>query len=216
MMTILPAGGRAERFDGIYKELLPIGQGDFLLSAAIRRGQALGSDRTLVLSSADKVATHARFLARHAAGFAVNLMVRSETDDHLWAALKRVIPRGEDALLVLPDTTWTCTERIPEGAEIAFGVFRTDEPWRFSLVQGDRIVTKPADAVGTFEAWGCVWWSARVARFWEREEARRGPYPEYDRAFEAAMREFGYGTFRIENYSDLGTWSAYASFVRAA
>ena len=30
------------------------------------------------------------------------------------------------------------------------------------------------------------------------------------------MREFGYTTFRIENYHDMGTWNAYASFLRAA
>jgi hypothetical protein len=216
VLTILPAGGRAERFDGIYKELLPIGEGDFLLSAAIRRASALGADRALVISNADKVTTHAKFLARHASGFSVELSVRSECDEHLWAALRRAIPSHEAGLLLLPDTTWRCTSRIPEGADLAFGVFDTDEPHRFSLVHEGRILTKPRDVVGRWSAWGCVYWSANVAAFWEREQKLHGVYPEYDRAFEAAMREFGYSTFAIDDYHDLGTWAAYASYLRAA
>lgn len=216
MLTLLPAGGRAERFDGIFKELLPVGERRFLLSEAVRRGHALGAERALVLSSPEKHATHQRFLARHAAGFDVTLAVRGEDEDHLWAALRRVIPENEPCLLVLPDTTWTCRERLPAGADLAFGVFDTDEPHRFSLVHDGRILTKPRDVVGVWQAWGCVYWTPAVARFWREREARQGAYPEYDRAFEDAMREFGWATFRIEDYNDLGTWNAYASFVRAA
>ena len=216
MLTILPAGGRAERFDGIYKELLPIGEGEFLLSDAIRRAHALGADRALVISSAEKLPTHAKFLARHAAGYTVDLCLRSESDEHLWSALRRAIPTGEAGLLVLPDTTWSCPDRIPAGVDLAFGIFVTHEPHRFSLVHEGRILTKPDDLVGRWEAWGCVYWSAAVAAFWEREQQRHGEYPDYDRAFESAMRQFGHGTFRLEDYCDLGTWSAYASFVRAA
>jgi len=216
MLTILPAGGRAERFDGIYKELLPIGESDFLLSAAIRRASALGADRALVISSRDKHSTHTQFLARHASAYAVELSVRSEQDEHLWAALRRAIPTDEAGLLMLPDTTWTCDARIPEGADLAFGVFTTDEPHRFSLVHDRRILTKPTGLAGRWNAWGCVYWSARVAGFWQREERRHGEYPEYDRAFEAAMAEFGHETFPIGDYHDLGTWAAYAAFMRAA
>jgi hypothetical protein len=216
MLTLLPAGGRAERFDGIYKELLPIGEGEFLLTDAIRRAHALGADRARVISNADKHATHAKFLARHATAYAVELSVRAEHDEHLWAALRREIPLDDSVLLVLPDTTWTCNERIPEGCDLAFGTFATEEPYRFSLVHDGRILTKPTGRLGRWEAWGCVYWSARVAAFWKQQEYRSGVYPEYDRAFEAAMQEFGYKTFRIENYHDMGSWSAYSAFLRAA
>lgn len=216
MLSILPAGGRAERFDGIFKELLPVGEGEFLLSNAIRRASALGADRVLVITSADKLPTHSRFLSRHAAAFAVELAVRSENDEHLWAALRHAIPIDEDGLLVLPDTTWTCPGSIPRGADLAFGTFVTDEPHRFSLVHEGRILTKPGGLTGEWSAWGCVYWSAAVAAFWEREQKLHGEYPDYDRAFESAMREFGYDTFDIEGYHDLGTWAAYAAFLKAA
>ncbi len=216
MLTIVPAGGRAERFDGIYKELLPIGKSEFLLSDAIRRGHELGSERALVISNAEKLPTHARFLARHAAGYDVNLVVRAEADDHLWAALRRQIPVSDACLLVLPDTTWSTRAAIPAGVDLAFGTFDTDEPHRFSLVHDGRILTKPQGLSGTWSAWGCVYWSAEVARFWEREQRRSGEYAEYDRAFEAAMREFTWGTFPIEDYCDLGHWDAYVDYLRAA
>lgn len=216
MLTILPAGGRAERFDGIYKELLPIGPRDFLLSAAIRRAHALGSERALVISNEAKRSTHERFLARHAAEFDVELTVRSEHDEDLWTALSREIPLEEASFLVLPDTSWRCHGRIPAGADIAFGVFETDEPYRFSLIHDGRILTKPTDATGTWQAWGCVYWSARVARFWREHQAGHGAYDHYDRAFEHAMQEFGHETFPILDYRDMGNWDAYASFMRAA
>ena len=216
MLTILPAGGRAERFDGIYKELLPIGPREFLLSAAIRRAHALGAERALVISNQDKRPTHERFLARHASEFDVTLSVRSEHDEDLWTALSREIPLDEPSFLVLPDTSWRCHGRIPTGAEIAFGVFETDEPHRFSLIHDGGILTKPEDATGTWQAWGCVWWSAKVARFWRDQQAAHGAYPHYDRAFEHAMREFGHQTFPILEYRDMGNWDAYASFMRAA
>ncbi len=216
MLTILPAGGRAERFDGIYKELLPIGEGDFLLSAAIRRASHLGADRALVISNADKLSTHTKFLARHAAPYSVDLQMRDERDEDLWAAMWRVMPRTDAGFLVLPDTTWRCTGRIPEDAHLAFGIFSTDEPYRFSLVHEGRILTKPNGLTGTWQAWGCVYWSAEVAAYWDREQKLRGMYPHYDRAFEAAMQEFGYGTFGLDDYHDLGTWNAYSAYVRAA
>lgn len=216
MLTLLPAGGRAERFDGIYKELLPIGEKEFLLSAAIRRGRDLGARHALVISSPEKRSTHARFLSRHAAGFDVRLSVRQERDEHLWSALRREIPTDEASLLVLPDTTWVCRESVPADADLAFGVFETDEPHRFSLVHDGRILTKPAGLAGTWMAWGCVYWSPAVARFWQEQEQRHGEYADYDRAFEDAMRKFGHRTFAIEHYCDMGSWSSYASFVRAA
>ncbi len=216
MLTILPAGGRAERFDGIFKELLPIGPREFLLSAAIRRAHALGADRALVISNQDKRPTHARFLARHAAEFDVTLSVRSENDEELWTALCREIPLDEASFLVLPDTSWTCPGRIPQDCDLAFGTFVTDEPHRFSLVEGNHILTKPEGLTGTWNAWGCVYWSAAVARFWHDHQARHGAYTHYDRAFEHAMQVFGSETFPILDYRDMGNWDAYASFMRAA
>ena len=79
-----------------------------------------------------------------------------------------------------------------------------------------RILTKPAGLTGQWTAWGCVYWSAAVAAYWEREQSLHGEYPDYDRAFESAMREFGYGTFELDDYHDLGTWAAYASYLKAA
>lgn len=216
MLTILPAGGRAERFDGIYKELLPIGPCEFLLSAAIRRGYALGADRALVISNRDKRPTHERFLARHASKFAVELSVRSENDENLWTALRREIPLDEASFLVLPDTSWSCPGRIPSGVDLAFGTFETDEPHRFSLVEDGRILTKPEGLTGRWQAWGCVYWSAAVARFWHEYQREHGEYDHYDRAFEHAMQEFGHETFPILDYRDMGNWDAYASFMRAA
>ncbi len=212
MLAIIPAGGRAERFGGIFKELLPVGDREYLLSGAIERSAELGAGRFLVISSAEKAAAHVNFLHEHLHSWDVTLTVRRRRDTQLWDSIRHVLPFCEGRnLLVLPDTTWTCNDTLPEGADLAFGVFLTDEPERFSVldIHQNRILTKqPADENFLHLAWGCVYFSKRVADFW-----RAASYLDYDRAFEGAMRVFGYQMFYISNYNDLGTWEAYRCFV---
>jgi len=220
MLAILPAGGRAERFGGIYKELLPIGEREYLLSSAIERSANLGADRFLVISSADKADAHATFLHEHLFSWDVTLTVRRWRDTELWDSLSRALPYcAERNLLVLPDTTWTCKDTIPAGVDLAFGTFLTDEPHRFSVLGPGGIYTKSTGLRPgrLYEAWGVVYWSKRVAEFWLNAPipfGRTQAFADYDRAFEAAMRAFGYANFCIENYTDLGTWEAYQRFVR--
>lgn len=199
MRAILPAGGRAERFGGVMKELLPIGEGQTLLSAAIARARALGATSVAVVTSAEKAAIHERVLA----GQGVDLIVASNCG--LWGALRAAL-RPEPGMLILPDTVWATTATIPR-APLAFGVFETDEAWRYSVFQDGRIITKPAGASRGL-AWGCVAWSIDTAAWWLRNGA-----DDYDAAFNDAIPYFGCATFPITGYHDLGTWAAYRRYL---
>ncbi len=216
MLAILPAGGSAQRFGGIFKELLPIGEEEYLLSAAVRRSASLGATRSMVISNADKASSHSRFLDRHCGDLDITLTVRRERDSDLWQALRAVLSLCEQRnLLVLPDTVFQVRERIPTGCDLAFGVFLTAEPHRFSVLWNGGIRTKLPAPVSLHPAqthwcaWGCVYWSRQVADFW-----LRGDYTHYDRAFEAALREFGYRVFAIDSYSDLGDYAYYREYTR--
>jgi len=83
----------------------------------------------------------------------------------------------------------------------------TEEPWRFSIMQNDTILTKPA-MEGVARAWGCVSWSKEVVAFW-----RDKIYDHYDDAFRDAIKAFDHTEFPIRDYYDLGTWEAYRQFI---
>jgi hypothetical protein len=213
MLAIIPAGGRAERFGGIFKELLPIGEREYLLSSAIERSAKLGADRFLVVSNADKAAAHANFVQTRLAGYNVTLTVRRACDTELWAGLRPTLPLcAESNLLVFPDTVFETSDSIP-ACDFALGLFETAEPWRFGVLADGQIRDKDASLRGSHRAYGCVYWSAAVARdWWIRDRARA--YESHTEAFNEAMRVFGYRTFVISSYYDLGNWASYQAFVR--
>lgn len=199
MLAIIPAGGKAERFHGIYKDLLPLGDGRTLLSETLRRAEAMGCTRAVVVTSAEKAAAHERALS----GTDATLLV--STGKGLWAAIESTFIIRSDALLLLPDTVFTPIDTIP-AAPLSFGVFPTAEPERFSVVRGGTIVTKQPGPPSL--AWGCVAWSVAVADWWQGQA-----FSHYDDAFRGAMREFGHRTFRIAGYEDFGAWPQYRAFV---
>lgn len=199
MRAILPAGGRAERFGGVVKDLLPIGDGETLLSAAIARARALGADAVTVVTSAEKAALHERYLA----GRDVQLVVSSGRG--LWGAVRAALA-PEPGLLILPDTVWRVVSSIPP-APLAFGVFETDEAWRYSVWVGETLVTKPAGMTHGC-AWGCVAWQAEVARWWlARDDA------DYDDALSVAAQQFGAARFSIADYHDMASWTHYRRYL---
>jgi hypothetical protein len=208
MLGVIPAAGRATRFGGIFKELLPIGEDEYLLDHAIRQSAALGADHALVVTRIEKRPWHESHVYRHVDGVPVDFIEQRHGGD-LWGAIRTTFPLREKSILVMPDTVFACDGPLPD-CDLAFGVFVTDTPERFSIVEHDRIITKqPAE--GKHLAWGCVWWSERVIDHWEQSA-----FTHYDRAFESAMQRFGYTLVPITQYCDLGTWASYQSYVREA
>jgi len=201
MLAIIPAGGKAERFHGIYKDLLPLGDGRTLLGETLSRARAMGCTRAVVVTSAEKAAAHERALA----GTDTTLLV--STGRGLWAAIAAALVIPSDALLLLPDTVFTPVEPVPP-FPLSFGVFPTNEPERFSVIRGDTIVTKEPGPPSL--AWGCVAWSVAVADWWQGQA-----FSHYDDAFRGAMRRFGHRTFSIAGYEDFGAWPAYRRYVEA-
>jgi hypothetical protein len=198
MIAVIPAGGRASRFMGIHKDMLPIGDGRFLLTEAMARARLMGADRCVVVTSAEKAAMHERLLSRDD-----TLLV--STDRGLWAAIEQTFVFNEASLLILPDTVFTPVAAVPR-APLAFGTFATDEPHRFSAISGDTIITKQPGPPA--QAWGCVAWGVGVIAFWRGKE-----YAHYDDAFRDAMAAFSFATFPIKDYHDLGDWASYRRFI---
>ena len=129
------------------------------------------------------------------------------TNRGLWEAIRATFPFWEPSILVLPDTIFQIVDPIVP-APLSFGVFETNESHRYSILVGDSIVTKPEDVITPQLAWGCVSWTPDTIDFWSDKK-----YAHYDDAFNAAMHVFGYKTFKIEDYQDLGDWESYRNFI---
>lgn len=201
MIGVIPAGGTSSRFMGIHKEMLPIGNGKFLITEAMNRARALGASRCVIVTSAEKAAFHERFLSPHD-----TLLV--STGRGLWGAIRETFPIQERSILILPDTLFTIQDALPSNS-LAFGTFTTLEAHRYSILAGDSIVTKPEHVMTPQQAWGCVAWNPEVVEFWGDTV-----YDHYDHAFSAAMRVFRYATFAIGDYHDFGNWESYARFIK--
>jgi hypothetical protein len=201
--VIVPAGGKATRFGGLLKELLPINSTMTPLKAAVCGAiSGMRADDVIVISNPDKIIEH----ARHLLGFQITYKLQQGNE--LWGAITTGLDTSSDGGLILADT-FTKINPINHTAPLTFGVFKTMQPERFSVIRGKQLITKqPALNAGQSDAWGCVMWTSDVAKFWKSQE-----FAHYDAAFQAAMDKFGFDTFTLPYYYDFGTFDAYADFI---
>lgn len=210
---IIPAAGKATRFHGLPKELLPTDMHECGLSRAVRLAKELDGT-PVVVTNRDKQVMHERIL-RVAEYLNDCVFVKQETMDELWGAIRLGLERDCPGGLVLPDTVTSIAatpRHSPAGAAvIQFGTFETTTPERYSVVPNATpfaIFTKANLPAGSYRAWGMVLWSAHVTNFF-----LDNTFDHYDRAFEAAARTFGHATFPLSYYYDLGSFASYLSFL---
>lgn len=206
MRVIIPAAGKSIRFGGVLKELLPISAIKTPLEQAVDNAlTGLHADSVVIITNAEKIGAHTAHVSKSALYSSVDY--RIQVGHELWSAIKTGL-EATDGALVLPDTV-TCinSAHIPD-APIVFGVFKTTEASRFSVIANDTIYTKQR-LDGVQRAWGIVLWNSEVAQYWLEHN-----YVHYDDAFRAAMNEYGYKTFDLPYYYDFGTFSAYAQYLK--
>lgn len=206
---IIPAGGKATRFGGTLKELLPINATDTPLLRALQNAViGFDADEVLVISSLDKIKEHAYYVGRNMAHAAPFIRYSITTSDNLWEALDDVMPLHDGGIVLADTVTFVEPQQIT--APLVFGVFKTFQPERFSVIRNDTIITKqPMLNAGHSLAWGVVLWSKEVVDYWRKHQ-----YETYDDAFRDAMRVFGYATFDLPYYYDLGSFEAYVEFLK--
>jgi hypothetical protein len=205
-LGIVPAGGRADRFGGVFKELLPAGQTTLLRHAVgVLRAGAAG--QIVVMTTPDKAAAHMRALE----GIHAVSLVQSHEVLFKSILLACEIPASW-YLFAMPDTLLPeeTFYRKLEG-DFMLGLFKTAEPERFGVWAGTGINDKDLSLKGTTQwAWGVAAWSRRVVDFWMSlgETARN-----HTVAFNLAMARFGCGTFELPFYYDMASWSDYQRLV---
>lgn len=201
---ILPAAGQGSRIGNIPKELLPISSTENILQRSYRIAKEFGEP--VVITNPHKHYWHSIALpdARMLSNY-------SWKEGELWGSIKLGLIRDIAGGLILPDTYFEHNvkkEFIDQDFEIAFGLFDTDTPERFSTID----TTSPVFSINTKEksnhtkAWGMLLWSAKTTN-----RLLDLFYTHYDRAFEHLEDTPVF--FDIKNYQDLGTFDSYRNFL---
>lgn len=204
-LGIITAGGKGKRFGGIFKELLPVSDGETLLQRNVKLLEDIPVNHTLVVTSQYKLGMHALTLQ----GKNVQFIIQKDYEHDLWGALKESLPLAEDMnYFVMPDTYTPERKRIEiPKADFILGLFTTVHPHKFGVLWDGHIFDKSETFSNSIQiqlAWGFAGWSKRVAEFWQTKEITH-----YAEAFNMAMDEFGYQTFPLHYYYDISCMADY-------
>jgi len=162
-LGIIPAAGKADRFGGVLKEMLPIAEGVTPLRRTVSIMRQAGCDAILLITNKDKLQMHMQHLEKEK----VFYVIQSGGKD-IWGAITESLSLyGERNIFAMPDTYYP-----PDifndffGADFNLGCFETEMPERYGVVLGDRIVNKQKLEPGRYKAWGVLGWTDKVAKSW--------------------------------------------------
>lgn len=213
--AIIVAGGKASRFDGVIKELLPINDNGLTtlehnLHLAFNR---FNVDEVVIVTNTDKVAQHAAAIRLY--GFHHNdIFLRIQASNELAGAISDGISLYADSNIVLLADTYkeindsVDLNNIPN--DLTFGVFNT-EPARFSILHNGKIITKPSNLHGIYKAWGIIALGKVSTRLFSRFSITM---PHYDDILNRIINVVGYATFPIDVYFDNGNIDVYEQKVK--
>ena len=209
-LGIIPAAGKAYRFNGVYKELLPCEEGTTFL----RRTYSLlrqYCDAVVLVTNEEKICAHAREL-----GSMVIYMLQPRGkntigEDIMGAIYQAMTLEAERYYFAMPDTylPQTAFYNTDSNVDFQMGVFETYNTERFGILQDDVVLNKRPGLSLPAKAWGVLIWSERVRRFW----LEGGP-TSYTEAFNLAIKRYGYSTFDLEYYYDIASFEDYKKYLK--
>lgn len=209
---VIPAAGKATRFGGIPKELLPISKTRCGLTHAVELATTIGQCAPVVVTTKEMRWLHKKTIAN--AGLrAIIIVDPKKTLGDMWESvlcgLDGTMPGG----LIMPDTVPVLTDQqpSPRASALSLGCFLTSSPEQYSCLElgglPPRIRTKEPNE-DTAIAWGMVMWDAQAAQDLSKFRGH------YDRAFESIMQSCGCDVFMLKSYADLGTFARYQEYIK--
>ena len=210
-LGIVPAAGRAERFGGTIKELLPYGD-ESLLRRTIRVLKTGGADQIVILTNPEKVHMHVQ--DTHSIG---KLCYVIQQGDALLDGIMSITLEADRYLFAMPDTLLPekCFGYISGRDSFYLGLFNTIEGHRFGVWQGtyldNQIDDKRPEHKGEdCQAWGVVAWPKAAMYLW-----RKNNYTDHTEAFNHAIKTFGAETGEIDYYHDIADFEEYKNALSA-
>ena len=202
---IIPAGGKATRWNGYPKELLTIGSAWTLLDRMLLLQTRSLTDGIIIVSSDEKYDLHKWWVQDHRKWPLVTIVKADSVMDSITSAIST---KGKaDWVFGMPDT-YTDIPLYPEVIEkpLMLGLFQTDAPERFGVIREDQIVDKQEGNDG--QAWGAFMFNAEVAEFWTE-----GTFLDHTHMLNMAMQEFEWGSWEIESYWDVASFVDYLALL---
>lgn len=203
-LGIIPAAGNAARFGGLYKELLPVSNGETALQAAYRR--LAYCDQVIIVTTQEKVAMHARTCPDAT-------FVLQNGEQGLWSAVRTALNYlAHEYYMTMPDTVWQGAWPKEPYNGLSLGLFETYEPERFGVLHGNKIHDKATwPQTDTFKlAWGAVSWNREVRDLWLKEAHK---LPDFTAALNLAMKVIGYACFQLSDYHDFANLDYYTKYL---
>jgi dTDP-glucose pyrophosphorylase len=208
---IVLASGKAMRWGGVAKELMPTAEHEWIIDWPIYALMRADVDQIIVVTSVEKIAQHAAHFGKDLYNTKpIVYAVRYEGE--MWNAILAALPHcGDINFLTMADTIIppTTFQNVPEDAPLSLGTFRTQEPRRFSVVYDGKIFTKPSQADGEYAAWGTFAFHKDVAHFW-----LKGGFTHYDTALNAAIERCGLATYQMAYYHDIADFGRLLDYIQ--
>lgn len=202
VLGIVPAAGKATRFSGAPKEMLPVGD-QTLIRRAMSKMRDAGVSRFLVITNWIKDSMHEEHLKQWRASYVI------QKKAGIWGAVQEsFLYAAENNLFVMPDTYFEGLRLVD--ADLAFGCFVTFQPERFGVLMNGSVVDKQQLPVKPYPyiAWGTIQWSREVMEFWAQ-----GKFEGFPEALSAAMQVFEYRSFMLDTYHDMASFEDYRSLL---
>lgn len=211
ILGVLPAAGQGSRWGGYYKELLPCGDGDWLIDHIIDTMTYGGADEILVVTNTEKISTHATHL-RSKFFLPLTYIIQQGKND-IYSAIDTTLPLAKDLnYFAMPDTyiDHNTFKSDFSYADFYLGVFTTDMPERFGVVVDGQVINKSDELEKgkLYDAWGVLVWTKDVAEFWLNVQPEN-----YTDAINKAIEVFTWDIFPMSYYYDMATWNDYRRFL---
>jgi dTDP-glucose pyrophosphorylase len=208
VLGVIPAAGKGSRWGGYYKELLPCGDGEWLIDRTVEAMLCGGADAVLIVTRIEKMAALAEHLRY--ASLPVYFTIQ-HGDNDIWSAIEESFGFIADRyLFAMPDTYFPLDAfETVTGGSFSLILHETTRPERFGVLVEGTVINKAELTPGTYSAWGLLSWDRQVVRFWQR--IRPGGYTD---AINTAIREFGLDYWTIPYYYDMATFEDYQGWIQ--
>lgn len=199
---IIPAAGKAERFGGVLKELLPARDGISFINHAADRLRPV-CDLVVIVTNKDKAQSHIQSVKDV-------IFIEQDNSLNLLGAVQSALKiEAERYYFTMPDTymrndVFTDT---PIMVGLSLGIFETYKPVRFGCLVDGLIIDKSPDIQSPANAWGVLSWGQE----W------RGNFfyaDNFTNAINGVMKNGGFATWSIGNYSDMASVNDYIEYLK--
>jgi hypothetical protein len=198
---IIPAAGKASRFGGILKEMLPAHDGVSLITHAYKRLRA-HCDLIVVVTNTDKVQHHMTAIK------GVVFVEQQKQTDLIGAVQAAMEVKASRYLFTMPDTyaSETAFDNLPDSV-LSLGLFLTHKPERFGCLVDGVVYDKKPSTPSPAMAWGALSWQSETKDIWLTS-------PTLTDGLNSIIAKHGYSTWEMGDYYDMASMRDYADYIQ--